>query len=104
MSIAGTYNIRYSVNDLWVLIVFTAMGYILKKSGFPLTPMILGLILGPIMERSLRTAMMATGGSVAPFFTRPYSLGLIILTVLSLGLTYIFNWIRKNKLKEDGLA
>ena len=104
MSIAGTYNIRYSVNDLWVLVVFTAIGYILKKSGFPLTPMILGLILGPIMERSLRTAMMATGGSITPFFTRPYSLGLIILTVLSLGLTYVINWIRRKRLNEDGLT
>ncbi len=100
MSIAGTYNIRYSVNDLWVLVVFTAIGYILKKSGFPLTPMILGLILGPIMEQSLRTAMMATGGSITPFFTRPYSLGLIILTILSLGLTYVMNWIRNKKLKD----
>ena len=96
MSVAGTYNIRYSVNDLWVLIFFTLLGYILKKTGFPLTPLILGLILGPIMENNLRTTMMATGGSITPFFTRPYSLGLIILTVLSLFLTL---FIKKLKSK-----
>ncbi len=95
MSIAGTYNIRYNVNDLWVMVIFTVMGYVLLKTGFPLTPMILGLILGPIMERSLRTAMMASAGNITPFFTRPYSLGLIILTVVSLGLTVWFRFMRE---------
>lgn len=97
MSIAGTYNIRYSINDLWVMVIFTVLGYLLLNTGFPLTPMILGLILGPIMERSLRTAMMASGGSVVPFFTRPFSLALVVLTVASLGLTLFFKRLERNR-------
>ncbi len=100
MSVAGTYSIRYSVQDLWILIVFAFLGYLLKKTGFALTPLILGLILGPIMENNLRTTMMATGGDITPFFTRPYSLGLIILTVASLFLTFFMSYLRKSRVEK----
>ena len=97
MAVAGTYNIRYSFNDLWVLTIFTGLGIIFRRIGFPLSPMILGLILGPIMEAALRTGMMRSGGSIMPFFTRPYSIGLIILTIVSVAFSSFYKRFEERK-------
>ena len=91
MSIAGTYNVRYSFNDLYILFFFGVVGFLLKKFKFPITPLILGLILGPMMERSLRTGLMRTGGNFMPFITRPYSIALIILTLFTIAISFIIN-------------
>lgn len=99
MAVAGTYNIRYSFNDLWVLAIFTGMGFIFRRVGFPISPMILGLILGPIMESALRTGMMRSGGSIMPFFTRPWSIGLIALTVVSVGFSGVYKRFEERKKK-----
>ena len=61
--------------------------------------MILGLILGPIMESALRTGMMRSGGSIMPFFTRPWSIGLIALTVVSVGFSGVYKSFEESKKK-----
>ena len=99
MAVAGTYNIRYSFNDLWVLAIFSGMGFVFRRTGFPISPMILGLILGPIMESALRTGMMRSGGSIMPFFTRPWSLGLIALTVISICFSGVYKRFEERKKK-----
>ncbi len=99
MAIAGTYNIRYSFNDLWVLAIFSGMGFVFRRIDFPISPMILGLILGPIMEAALRTGMMRSGGSIMPFFTRPYSIGLITLTIVSVCFSGVYKRFEENKKK-----
>lgn len=98
MAVAGTYSLRFNFADLWVLLAFSFIGYILNNFRFPLTPMILGIILGPLMEESFRSAMMASNGDMTVFFTRPYSLGLIILIVISVIVSIIY--MRANKKKE----
>lgn len=100
MAVAGTYNVRYSFNDLWVLAMFSCAGFVFRRHGFPITPMILGIILGPIMEGALRTGMMRTGGSFMPFFTRPYSIGLIILIVVSIALSGVYRRFEERKKAE----
>jgi putative tricarboxylic transport membrane protein len=97
MAVAGTYNIRYSFNDLWVLAIFSGMGFVFRRTGFPISPMILGLILGPIMEGALRTGMMRSGGSIMPFFTRPWSLGLIALTIISVCFSGVYKRFEERK-------
>lgn len=97
MAVAGTYNIRYSLNDLWVLAIFSGLGFVFRRIGFPISPMILGLILGPIMESALRTGMMRSGGSIMPFFTRPFSIGLIILTIVSVAFSGVYKRFEEGK-------
>lgn len=89
MSLIGCYNMEYSMAAVWVSLVFGALGYILKKLNFPLVPLIIGLILGPMFERQLRLAFIQTQGSLIPFFTNTISLVFIALTALSL-LIYVF--------------
>jgi putative tricarboxylic transport membrane protein len=60
------------------------LGYLLRKLDFPLAPAVLALILGPFMERSLRTSLEMSGGDFSIFLTRPLALALLLLAALVL--------------------
>lgn len=90
MCVAGTYTLRYNIFDLWTLAIFGTMGYILSRFGYSLTAVVLGLILGPMVELQLRSSLMATGGSWVPFFTRPYCIVIWALTILSFVMSFHF--------------
>jgi len=81
----GAFAIASRVFDIWVMLAFGVIGYVLRVLGFPLAPLILGVVLGPILDANLRRGLVLSGGSLAPFFTRPISLVLwvtIVVTVL----------------------
>ena len=81
----GAFAIASRVFDIWVMLAFGVIGYVLRAMGFPLAPLILGVVLGPILDANLRRGLVLSGGSLAPFFTRPISLVLwvtIVVTVL----------------------
>jgi putative tricarboxylic transport membrane protein len=82
--ILGAYSIKQSMFDVWLMLLFGVIGYLLRKIDFPLAPAILGLILGPQIEKSLRTSLEMSAGSYNIFFTRPITLVLIILSVVIL--------------------
>ncbi|MSO77206.1 MAG: tripartite tricarboxylate transporter permease [Alphaproteobacteria bacterium] len=77
--ILGAYSLKQSVFDVWVMLGFGVVGYLLRKLDFPLAPAILALILGPIMERSLRTTLEISGGSFAIFLDRPIAMVLLAI-------------------------
>jgi len=79
----GSYAINNRVFDVWVLLGFGMLGFVLKVNKYPLAPVILGIILGPMMEANLRRAIM-TSTDLSLFFTRPISLVLILLSVFSI--------------------
>lgn len=82
--VLGAYSIKQSVFDIWVMLLFGIIGYLLRKLDFPMAPAILGLILGPQIEKSLRTSLEMSAGSYSIFFTRPITVVLIILSVVIL--------------------
>ncbi|MFQ5960580.1 MAG: tripartite tricarboxylate transporter permease, partial [Candidatus Methylomirabilales bacterium] len=79
----GAFALNNRTFDIWVLFAFGILGYSMSKLKIPLAPLILGVILGPILETNLRRALM-TDPNIALFFTRPYSLVLLILAIGSL--------------------
>ncbi|WP_096187260.1 tripartite tricarboxylate transporter permease [Evansella halocellulosilytica] len=79
----GVYSLNFSVFDLYLLVFFGLIGFFMRKYGFPPAPLILGLILGAIMERSLRQALQLSHGDWSILFTKPISLTLFILAVIS---------------------
>ncbi len=79
----GSFALNNRIFDMWVLIAFGALGYLLEKGGFPLGPLVLGVILGPIAENHLRVGLMTSGGSLLPLVTRPISCGCLVLAVFS---------------------
>jgi len=79
--VLGAYSLQQSVFDVWVMIGSGVVGYALRKLDLPLAPLVLGLILGPAIEKSLRTSLEMSGGDYGIFFTRPLCLALLIAAV-----------------------
>jgi len=84
LSIIGAFAINNRFSDIVICIIFGFLGYFLKKYGFPVIVVVLGMILGPIGERGFQQSLMMSGGSFLVFFSRPISLILLILTVMAL--------------------
>jgi putative tricarboxylic transport membrane protein len=74
----GVYSLSNSVFDVYLTALFGFMGYVLVKLECEPAPLMLGFILGPMMEENLRRAMLLSRGDPTTFFTRPISLGLMI--------------------------
>lgn len=82
----GSFALNNRLSDVYLLGFVGALGYALKKLDYPLAPLVLGVILGPIAETNLRRALM-TDGDWTAFFTRPISLGLLLAALLSIAWT-----------------
>lgn len=80
--VVGAFALNNRVTDIYLLLGVGVFGYILSKLDYPLAPLVLGVILGPIAETNLRRALM-TDENWTLFFTRPISLTLLILAVVS---------------------
>ncbi|GGA59035.1 C4-dicarboxylate ABC transporter permease [Nitratireductor aestuarii] len=74
LCIVGSYSVRNSMFDVGTMIVIGFLGYLLQKARIPLTPILLGLVLGPAMEREFRTAMIMSSDDPSIFYTSPTAL------------------------------
>src|ERR671918_2849439 len=81
----GSFAIASRVFDIWVMLAFGLVGFVLREMRYPMAPLVLGLVLGDILDKSLRRGLVLSDGSLGPFLTRPISLVLwvtIAITVL----------------------
>jgi putative tricarboxylic transport membrane protein len=76
-AILGVYAVNASVVDVWIMAMTGVAGYLLRKLGFELAPVVLGLVLGPMLEMSLRQSLALSGGSYAIFVQRPIAASLL---------------------------
>jgi len=81
-SAIGIYSVNNSAFEIYLTALFGVLGFIWMRLGFNLAPMLLGFVLGPMMEENLRRAMLQSRGDPTVFLTRPISLGFVIVTVL----------------------
>jgi putative tricarboxylic transport membrane protein len=77
----GAYAIASRVFDIWVMLVVGVVCFFLRRAGFPVAPFVLGIVLGDIVDKSLRRGLVISDGSLEPFFTRPIA-GVLALVVL----------------------
>ena len=95
----GVFALENSTDDLWTLLVFGVIGYAMRVLGFPLAPMILGVVLGNLAELNLSRAF-ATASDMTMFVTsfalRPWSAFFLLLAAFSLG----FPWFQKERGKK----
>ncbi|MDM6938223.1 tripartite tricarboxylate transporter permease, partial [Klebsiella michiganensis] len=80
----GTYSVNNSGFDVLVVAFFGALGYVLRLLAFPVAPMLLGFVLGPLMEEHFRRAMLLGRGDPMTFLERPISATVLALTALLL--------------------
>lgn len=83
-SLVGSYSLRNSLFDVWVTLIFGLLGYLMKKRDWPAVPLILGFIMGPLLEQSLRQSLALSRSELTIFFDRPIARVLIFAT-LALG-------------------
>jgi putative tricarboxylic transport membrane protein len=76
----GAFALRQSISDVWIMTAFGIVGFFMVKGGYPLAPLVLGAILGPLAERYFNTNMIRTGNDWTVFFTRPLSGTLLAIT------------------------
>ena len=84
MCVVGSFTFNNRMFDVWCFLGFGLLGYILELVKVPLLPIILGLILGPMAENHLRTALDLSSGSLLPFITRPIPAVFLVATVFFL--------------------
>lgn len=84
--VIGVYAISFNVFDLYVLLAFGVIGYLMRLFSFPAAPFILAFILGGMMENALRQSLTISNGHISIFWSQPIALSLLILALLSLAL------------------
>ncbi len=92
LCVVGSFGVNNRLFDAGALLFFGILGYLMLKTKFPITPLILGFILGPIAELNLRRGLQMTEGDFLPFLTEPIAAGFLVTALLS-----IFFSIRKSK-------
>lgn len=80
--VIGTYSLNNSLFDVLLATGFGAMGYVMKKLDYPAAPMVLALVLGNLLENSLRQSLIISDGSLVIFAQKPISLGILIVSFL----------------------
>jgi putative tricarboxylic transport membrane protein len=83
MAFVGSFAVKNSLFNVGIMLAFGLIGYFMRKLKFPITPVVLALVLGPMAEASLRRALILSGGSWMIFVQRPITLTLLVVTVVS---------------------
>jgi putative tricarboxylic transport membrane protein len=84
LCVIGSYALGLNIWNLYVMVPLGIAAYFLGEMKYPVAPLVIGFILGPMADESLRRALMVSQGDVTPFFTRPISLILIVMTIVLL--------------------
>ena len=84
LCVVGSLALRGGIFDVWTMVAAGVLGFLMRMDGYPLAPMVLGLILGPIAEQNVRRALDLSGGSLDIFYTSPLTMIILALAVVSL--------------------
>lgn len=77
----GAFAITSRLFDIWVMLGAGLVGFVLRELRFPMAPLVLGIVLGDLLDKNLLRGLVLSGGDLTPFFTRPISMGLCALTL-----------------------
>lgn len=91
LCVMGSYAIAARLFDVWVMLATGFLCFLLRRRGFPVAPFVLGLVLGDILDKSLRRGLVLSDGSLEPFFTRPIAgvLALLVVVVVLAQLPFV---------------
>lgn len=82
LSLVGTYSVNNSLLDVWVLVLMGVLGWALRKLRFEPALIVLALVLGPMMEKTLRQTLFMARGDLGAVLARPLTLGLLLVGLL----------------------
>ncbi|MFH1124714.1 MAG: tripartite tricarboxylate transporter permease [Pseudomonadota bacterium] len=96
----GSYSIGNNAADVILMLIFGVLGYLLRKFRYEAAPLILAAVLGPLLEEAFRQSLMLSRGDFSIFFSRPISLGFLVMAVALLVIPMITQRKKLSALKE----
>ena len=96
----GAFALNNRIFDVWSILFFAVLGFGLSKFEFPPAPIVLGFVLGPIIELNFRRGMMSSYGSFFNFFTRPISGTVLVITLVLLAVQ-VARAVRRKKTQRN---
>lgn len=96
LCVIGSYSLGNSYFDVIVMFIAGVVGYFMLRYDFPAPPIILGIILGPMMESNLRRSVVMSQGDLSIFYTRPITVVLLCLAIITLFSPLLTKKIRKS--------
>ena len=91
----GAYSVNNRIFDIGVMLILGVFGFYIEKLGFSLTPIVMGFILGPIVELNLRRGLMASKNSILPLFERPVAMVFLLIGLASMGIPIVKWWVKR---------
>jgi len=82
LCIVGGFVPTMDMHDVWLMLIFGVVGYLMRKLDYPMAPAVLAIVLGPLAEPALRQSLLISGGSFSIFFTRPFAAVIIVIAIL----------------------
>jgi putative tricarboxylic transport membrane protein len=101
ITLLGVYTVANRVFDIFLVIVFGVVGYLMKKFGFEPGPLVLAFVLGSVMEKAVRQSLLIFGGDVTGFFTRPISGTVLAALIAVLALPGVRYLMRRKSAARD---
>jgi putative tricarboxylic transport membrane protein len=95
--IVGVYSSSNRMFDVWIMLGFGVLGFLMERGGLPLGPFVIGFILAPIAEARLRQGLMMTDGDYSPLVTQPLTASLLLVSVVLLFWPAIRGWSQRRK-------
>lgn len=97
LGLVGAYSLKNNVYDLYIMFIFSFLGYFFEKFEYSTSSFILGIVLGPICENGLRKQLILSGGDWTTFLTRPISLIVLVLSLLSFATPFIRSYLKSRR-------
>jgi len=94
LCIVGGYAPTKDMHDVWLMLIFGVVGYLMRKLDYPMAPAVLAIVLGPLAEPALRQSLLISHGSFSIFFTRPFAAVITVIALLLL-LLPLLNYFKK---------
>jgi len=98
-AVLGAFAIRNLMFDVYLMLGFGVVGYLMKKLRFPVAPIVLAMVLGYLVESNYRTALVSSQGDYMIFITDPVSLLFLVLSLVSL-LTPLWRRLQKRRVRQ----
>ena len=93
----GTFSVNNSLLDLGIAVVAGIVGFLLRYNGFPVAPVVIGLVLGRMVEENLRTGLIAYDNDFGIFFGRPIPVALYAATALMMAWPLVSRWLARRR-------
>jgi len=96
LCVIGAYGDNNNFFDVWVMLGAGVVGYVMRKYDFEPAPLVVGLVLGTVMERSLRQALIMSGGEIGGLWESPVSMTILVCAVIAAIAPSLFGYLRRN--------